>query len=591
MKLSMIRRFIRYYRPHMKLFSIDMICALIVSIIDLVYPSVAEKIIDSCEGLAEGTGALTAESILKTILLLGGLLLLIYVVKMFCNMFIAYQGHVIGTRMQGAMRHDVFHHLQKLPLKYYDDNETGTIMSKVYNDLFDVSELAHHAPENFFLAGIMMIGSFIILVQKCWQLTLIIFAFVPIIVIFALIMRKRMHDAFSSCRKKTAEMNADINNSVSGIRVSRAYTTRDHELSKFDNINGQFVEASSYRYKSMGQFHSGMTFLMDLLYLMAIVGGGIFLYKGVITIGAFTAFLLYIHSFLRPINMLVGLFEQVQEGSTGFERFLNLMDEPEEKDEPDAVDVGKVNGTIRFEDVCFDYRDQETIGDDKLLIHNLNIEIDAGKTVALVGPSGGGKTTLCHLIPRFYEISGGRILIDDMDIKGMTRDSLRANIGIVAQDVFLFNGTIRENIAYGNFNASQEEIEEAARRANIHDYVMTLPDGYDTNVGERGVKLSGGQKQRISIARAFLKNPPILILDEATSALDNATEMQIQSSLEELGKGRTEIIVAHRLSTVKKADEIIVIDERGVAERGNHEELMAQDGIYAGLYRYQFREE
>lgn len=590
MKFSTIRRFIRYYRPHMKLFSLDMLCALVVSIIDLVYPSVAEKIIDSCEGLAAGTGTLTAEGILRTILLLGGLLLVIYIVKMGCNMFIAYWGHVIGTRMQGHMRHDVFHHLQKLPLKYYDNTETGTIMSKVYNDLFDVSELAHHAPENFFLAGIMMIGSFVILVQKCWQLTLIIFLFVPIIVAFALFMRKRMHEAFSSCRKKTGEMNADVQNSVSGIRVTRAYTSRDHELDKFDRINGEFVAASSYRYKSMGQFHSGMTFLMDLLYLMALVGGGIFLYRGAITIGAFTAFLLYINSFLKPINMLVALFEQVQEGATGFERFLGLMDEPEEKDDPGAVAVDKVDGTIAFEHVSFDYRDQETIGDDKLLIHDLNIEIPAGKTVALVGPSGGGKTTLCHLIPRFYEISDGRILIDGQDIRSMTRDSLRANIGIVAQDVFLFNGTIRENIAYGNFNASQQEIEEAARRANIHDHIMSLPDGYDTNVGERGVRLSGGQKQRISIARAFLKNPPILILDEATSALDNATEMQIQASLEELGRGRTEIVVAHRLSTVKKADEIIVIDERGVAERGTHEELMQQDGIYAGLYRYQFRE-
>ncbi|MBR2902089.1 MAG: ABC transporter ATP-binding protein [Clostridia bacterium] len=590
MKFSTIRRFIRYYRPHMKLFSLDMLCALVVSIIDLVYPSVAEKIIDSCEGLAAGTGTLTAEGILRTILLLGALLLVIYIVKMGCNMFIAYWGHVIGTRMQGHMRHDVFHHLQTLPLKYYDNTETGTIMSKVYNDLFDVSELAHHAPENFFLAGIMMIGSFVILVQKCWQLTLIIFLFVPIIVAFALFMRKRMHEAFSSCRKKTGEMNADVQNSVSGIRVTRAYTSRDHELDKFDRINGEFVAASSYRYKSMGQFHSGMTFLMDLLYLMALVGGGIFLYRGAITIGAFTAFLLYINSFLKPINMLVALFEQVQEGATGFERFLGLMDEPEEKDDPGAVAVDKVEGTIAFEHVSFDYRDQETIGDDKLLIHDLNIEIPAGKTVALVGPSGGGKTTLCHLIPRFYEISDGRILIDGQDIRSMTRDSLRANIGIVAQDVFLFNGTIRENIAYGNFNASQQEIEEAARRANIHDHIMSLPEGYDTNVGERGVRLSGGQKQRISIARAFLKNPPILILDEATSALDNATEMQIQASLEELGRGRTEIVVAHRLSTVKKADEIIVIDERGVAERGTHEELMEQDGIYAGLYRYQFRE-
>ncbi len=590
MNKQSFKKFISYYRPHMKIFLTDLFCALIVAAVDLIYPKVAQQIVDRGETLVRGSGADT-EGALRFILIMGGVLFLIYTIKMICNYFISYYGHVIGVRMQGEMRRDIFEHMERLPVKYFDGTETGTVMSKIYNDLFDVTELAHHGPENLFLAGILMVGSFIILVNTCWQLTLIVFAFVPVTVFFAVLMRKSMHDAFARTREKTARMNADIQNAVSGIRVSKAYVSEDHEVERFRGINAEFVEASAGRFKYMGRFHSGMTYMMDILYLAAIIGGGYFLFKGYINVGAFTAFVLYIGSFTRPINMLVGLFEQVEEGATGFERFMKLMDEPVEEESPDAIEVGQLAGNIAFEHVDFDYVPRDEEKGERLLIKDLNIDIPAGRTVALVGPSGGGKTTLCHLITRFYEIDGGAILIDGIDIRKMTRRSLRSNIAIVAQDVFLFNGTVRENIAYGNFDATDAEIEAAARKANIHDYIMTLPEGYATNVGERGVRLSGGQKQRISIARAFLRDPAILILDEATSALDNATEMQVQAALEELGRGRTEIVVAHRLSTVKNADEIIVIDSTGVAERGTHAELMALDGIYAGLYKYQFRDD
>ena len=435
----------------------------------------------------------------------------------------------------------------------------------------------------------MFIGSFIALSTINIWLTLIIYALIPFVVFFSVKMRRKMKDAFTKTREEVAEVNANVETSISGIRVSRAYTSEEHEISKFSEANERFKTARGYAYKAMGQFHSAMTFFTDFLYLTALVAGGLFFYNsydvpnGAFSIneGEFAAFILYMAMLLKPINRFISLFEQLQNGMTGFSRFREIMEKPIEEEIENAVELTNARGDIEFKNVSFSYPTGDT---GKGVLSSLSLKIDAGKTIALVGPSGGGKTTLCNLIPRFYELDDGVITIDGIDITTLSRYSLRRNIGIVAQDVFLFSGTIRDNIAYGNLEANDDEIIEAAKRANIHDYIMTLEKGYDTKVGERGINLSGGQKQRISIARVFLKNPPILILDEATSALDNVTEMQIQASLEELAKGRTVIVVAHRLSTIQNSDEILVINQDGIAERGTHDELLTANGIYAGLY-------
>ena len=487
------------------------------------------------------------------------------------------------------MRRDVFRRLQKLPFSFYDENKTGSIMSRIINDLMDISELAHHGPEDLFLSLVMLVASFAILCTINVPLTLIIFLTLPFIIYFSMRLRKNMKAAFTKSREEIAEVNAGLENSIAGIRVTRAYTGAEHETWKFERQNQRFVSARSAAYKIMAVFTTGSTLFTDVLYLLVLVAGGLFFFQDRIDAGEFAAYLLYVNSFLNPIKRFVAFFEQYQNGITGFQRFEELMAQEEEREEPNASDVHQLAGAIDFDHVSFQYEGEKEEGSGRYIIQDLSLHIDQGKTVALVGPSGGGKTTLCHLIPRFYEVSEGRILIDGQDIKKMTRTSLRRNIGMVAQDVFLFTGTIRENIAYGNLDASQEELIAAAKKANIHDYIMSLPEGYDTYIGERGVKLSGGQKQRISIARVFLKNPSILILDEATSALDNATEMLIQESLEELSRGRTSLIVAHRLSTIKNADEIIVFTDEAIQERGTHDSLLAQDGIYAQLYRYQFR--
>lgn len=569
----MIKRFIKYYRPHLKLFTADMFCAFIVAVADLFYPIIAKEMINNYVPNRQ----------LRLFIVWGIALLLIYTVKAGLNYFIQYYGHIVGVRMQADMRRDIFKRLQKLPLSFFDENKTGTIMSRIINDLMDISELAHHGPEDLFLSVILLIGSFVILSTINLTLTLIIFSCLPFVVFFAVKMRRNMSEAFLKTREEIAEVNANLENSIAGIRVSRAYSSSEYEEKKFKKYNDNFQKARSRAYKVMGVFFSGMTYSMDILYLVVLVAGGIFYFYGKIDVGEFTAYLLYINMFLNPVRKLVSFFEQLQNGMTGFERFEDIMNEKEESEAENAIEVDKLNGIIDFENVTFSY------GDGKNVIDNLSMHIEKGKKVALVGPSGGGKTTLCHLIPRFYEVSDGKISIDGYDITELSRYSLRKNIGIVAQDVFLFTGTIRENIAYGNLDASEEEIIKASKKANIHDFIMTTENGYDTYIGERGVKLSGGQKQRISIARAFLKNPPILILDEATSALDNATEMLIQSSLEELSVGRTLIVVAHRLSTIKNADEIIVITDKGIEERGNHEELIEKNGIYSELYKYQFR--
>jgi ATP-binding cassette subfamily B protein len=576
----MIREFIKYYKPHKKLFMFDMFCSFLIALTDLFYPIITKNIINDY----------VPNRNLRLLLTWAGIILALYLLKMVLNYIVSYWGHIVGVRMQGDMRRDMFRKLQKLPFSFFDENKTGTILSRLVNDLMDVSELAHHGPEDLFLSVIMFIGSFIALSTINIWLTLIIYALIPFVVFFSVKMRRRMKEAFIKTREEVAEVNANVETSISGIRVSRAYTCEAHENAKFDKANEKYKEARGSAYKAMGQFHSAMTFFTDFLYLAALVAGGLFFYNGFVSpesrfaidSGEFAAFILYMAMLLKPINRFISLFEQLQNGMTGFSRFREIMEKSDEPESENARVLENAKGDIVFNDVTFSYPTGDT---GKGVLNNLSLSIESGKTVALVGPSGGGKTTLCNLIPRFYELDGGNITIDGIDITELSRYSLRKNIGIVAQDVFLFSGTVRENIAYGDLDADEDAIIEAAKRANIHDYIMTLEKGYDTRVGERGINLSGGQKQRISIARVFLKNPPILILDEATSALDNVTEMQIQQSLEELAKGRTVIVVAHRLSTIQNADEILVINQDRIAERGNHEELLSLGGIYANLYK------
>lgn len=574
-KQNYLKRFIPYYKPHLKLFIIDMICAFIISVFNLVYPYITKEIINTY----------VPQKMLYYMLAGLGALLVLYVIKAVLNYVLQYWGHLVGVRMQADMRSQLFRHLQKLPFSYFDENKTGVIMSRMTNDLFQISELAHHGPEDVFLSLITIIGAFIVLLTINVYLALIVFACVPVIVVCAVALRKRMKKVSAEVRVAQGEINADIESAVSGIRVSRAYAAEAHECEKFEKGNASFVRAKNGQYKVMGQFFSSMNFFMDFLYFAVLLAGGLFFYYNKIDAGEFTAFVLYITTLISPIRTLVSIYEQIQDGMTGFKRFCDIMDAEPEKESENALNPGILRGEIEFDNVTFGYGS----GEERSVISGFSMKIPAGKTIALVGPSGGGKTTICHLIPRFYEVDSGRITVDGYPITDLKREVLRKNIGIVQQDVFLFNGTIRENIAYGDFSATDEMIEEAAKKANIHDYILSLPQGYDTNVGERGVKLSGGQKQRVSIARAFLKNPPVLILDEATSALDNATEMLIQDALSHLSEGRTTLVVAHRLSTVKNADEIIVITPEGIEERGTHEQLIAQNGMYKELYEYQFK--
>ncbi len=574
----MLKRFARYYKPHLRLFIIDIICALIVAICNLVYPRLAGTIVDDY----------VPKKNIKMILILGGVLLGIYVLKCFINYVIQYWGHIVGVRIQADMRRDMFKKLQKLPFSYYDENKTGHISSRLVNDLMDISELAHHGPEDIFISVVTLVGAFIMLSLTNIYLALIAFALIPFAIVFASKTRVKQRQAFKEMRIQTGEINAEVESAIAGIRVSKAYVSEEHELEKFQKSNARFQKARAGAYKQMGIFQSGMGLFTDLLYLIVLIAGGIFYANQIISDGEFTSFILYIMMLINPIKTLVNVYEQIQSGMTGFARFIEVMDAKEEEDKENAIEVDDFNHDISFENVSFTYRhdDEEKAN----VLSNISFSIEKGKTVALVGPSGGGKSTICHLIPRFYEINDGRITFDGIDIRDIKRKSLRNQIGIVAQDVFLFAGTIKENIAYGKLNATEEEIVQAAKKANIHDFIMALDKGYDTYVGERGVLLSGGQKQRISIARAFLKNPNILILDEATSALDNMTEMQIQNALSDLAKGRTTIVVAHRLSTVKTADEIIVLTGDGIVERGTHEQLVKNNGLYAELYQYQFRE-
>lgn len=563
----MIKKFISYYKPYKKLFFLDLLAAITVSICDLIYPMLSRVAVNNY----------IPNRHYKSIIALAVILLIIYIIKLLCNYFMNYWGHVVGVRMQGDMRKDVYTKLQNFPIKYFDNTQTGSIMSRIVNDLQEVSELAHHGPEDIFISIIMILGSFFLLLNINVPLTLIIFSVIPFIVWFTVARRQKMADAFLETREKIGSINSTLQNSISGIRVSKAFVNKEDELEKFKKSNVEFKKAREGAYKVMAEYVSGMTFLTDMLDYLVLVFGAIFTYQGRINFGDFLAYLLYIRIFSQPIKRLVGFVEQYQNGMSGFKRFKEMLDEDIEKDSPNAKDLSDVKGDITFENICFSH-------DEKTILKDFSMDIKAGETLALVGPSGGGKTTICNLIPRFYNIDSGDIKIDSQSIYDFKIDSLRKNIGVVQQDPFLFTGSIKENLIIGKLDATDEEIIEAAKKANIHDFIETLPDGYNTEVGERGVKLSGGQKQRIAIGRIFLKNPPILILDEATSALDNITEQLIQESLDELAKNRTTIIVAHRLSTIKNADTIVVITDDGIVEKGTHEELISNKGFYYNLH-------
>lgn len=576
----MLKRFIAYYKPHKFMFAMDMLASLMISVFGMVYPIVTRRMLND----------LIPNKKFRAVVFAGLIVLGLYVLRLLLRYFVQYYGHMVGTAMQAQMRRDMFAHLERLPFSFYDDNETGKIMTRLTSDLFDICELAHHGPENLIISTVMIIGSFIYLCTINIWLTLIIFACVPLLLFVSMRLRRRMRDAFADRRKSNAVINAAIESSISGIRVTKAYTNAEKEMEKFEVGNSQFVDACRRAYRAMAAFHSTSSFITDVFNVIILIAGGIFLYAGKIDFADYSAFIVSVNLFISPITTLINFMEQYQNGVTGFERFCEIMDVEPEKEAPDARDIGRAEGDIALENVEFSYESHDPDVQSAEVLHGVSLHIPKGSTLALVGPSGGGKTTICHLIPHFYPLNGGRITVDGNDINGITLDSLRRNIGIVQQDVFLFNGSIRDNILYGRLDATEEEVEEAARRANIHDWVMTLEHGYDTEIGERGVRLSGGQKQRLSIARVFLKDPAILILDEATSALDNTTEILIQQALDELCRGRTTIVVAHRLSTIRSADMIAVISDGRVAEEGTHEELMKKDGVYAGLYRLQFRD-
>lgn len=568
----MFKRFISYYKPHKKIFILDMLASFTVSFIGIVYPIVTRTMLND----------LIPNKKFKMIFIFGTALLTLYFIRMLLNFFIQYQGHIMGVKMQAQMRHDMFTHLEKLPYSFYDNHETGKLMSRMTNDLMDISELAHHGPENLIVSTITILTSFIYLSTINIWLTLIIFICVPFLVIISVLLKNRMKDAFMRSRKSIAKINADLESSISGIRVTKAFTNAEKETEKFEKGNEEFVKSRKDAYKAMGQFHSTTSFVTDIFNVIVLIAGGIFLYKGKITFADYSAFIVSVNLFLTPVTTLINFMEQYQNGVTGFERFIEIMDTKPEKDKDNAKNIEKLNGNIEFENVSYGYDGEKNV------LKNINLKINQGQTFALVGSSGGGKTTICHLIPKFYTVKNGKIKIDGYDINDITADSLRKNIGIVQQDVYLFNSSIKENILYGRLDATDEEVIEAAKKANIHDYIVSLEDGYETQIGERGVKLSGGQKQRLSIARVFLKNPSILILDEATSALDNATETLIQNALNELCKGRTTIVVAHRLSTIKNADEIAVVSDGKIIEKGTHDELLNLNCEYAKLYKSQF---
>lgn len=575
--MKLLKKFIGYYRPYKKIFFFDLFCAAVISMIDLIYPQI----------LRQGANTIFVQEksvILRVLPLLAAGLLIMYIIQALCKYYVNCQGHVMGAMMERDMRRELFEHYEKLSFSYYDNNNSGQMMSRLVSDLFDISEFAHHGPENLFISLIKIIGSFVFLTVINWRLAIPLFVIVIVMVIFSSIQSKKMHATFLDNRKKIGDINARLQDTLSGIRVVQSFANEEIEKKKFAASNENFLVSKKENYRCMGSFSSWNIFFQGLMYLTVLVFGGYLISQDKMEPADLAMYALYIGIFVSPIQILVELTEMIQKGLSGFRRFSAIMEtEPDIEDAENARELTNVKGDVNYDHVTFRYNDDEPV------LSDVSFSIPAGRSIALVGPSGGGKTTICSLLPRFYELTGGKITIDGEDIKEFTLQSLRKNIGIVQQDVYLFCGTVRENIAYGKPDASDEEIIEAAKNSNIHDFIMSLPDGYDTFVGERGTRLSGGQKQRISIARVFLKNPPILILDEATSALDNESERHIQKSLEELSKNRTTITIAHRLSTIRGADEIIVITENGIAEHGSHDELMKIDGIYAKYYRMQFQ--
>lgn len=565
-----LKKFIPYYSPYKAVFVLDLICAAMISLIDLAYPQILRT-------MTKTVFAGKSSAILQVLLPIGVAMLIMYIVQALCKYYVSYQGHMMGANMERDMRQQLFDHYEKLSFSYYDQNNSGQMMSKLVSDLFDISEMAHHGPENLFISLIKIIGSFVFLFVINRWLAIPLLVLVFFMILFSYSQNRRMQATFMDNRQKIGDINSSLQDTLAGIRVVQSFANEEIERDKFRHSNENFLHSKDANYRCMGSFMSGNLFFQGLMYLVTLVFGGWLIAKGQMETAGLAMYALYIGIFISPIQILVELTEMMQKGLSGFRRFLAVVEtEPDIVDAEDAKPLENVKGTVEYKDVSFHYSD-----DDTLVLSDVSFRIDAGKSIALVGPSGSGKTTICSLLPRFYDVTGGSIRIDGKDIRSLSLESLRNNIGLVQQDVYLFCGSIKDNISYGKPGASIEEIIDAAKKANIHDFIMSLPDGYDSYVGERGTRLSGGQKQRISIARVFLKNPPILILDEATSALDNESERWIQHSLEELAKNRTTITIAHRLSTIRNADEILVVADTGIAERGTHEELLAANGIYA----------
>ena len=571
--MNTIKKFIHYYGPYKAVFFIDLICAAVISLVDLAYPQILRT-------MTKTLFTQDKNIILHALPVIAASLFVMYIVQSLCKYYVTCQGHMMGAKMERDMRRELFDHYQELSFSYYSRNNSGQMMSKLVSDLFDISEFAHHGPENLFISLVKIVGAFIFLFFINKKLALPLILLVIVMFVFSFRQNAKMQETFMENRRKIGDVNASLQDTLSGIRVVQSFANEDIERAKFKKSNEAFLVSKRDNYHCMGSFMSSNLFFQGMMYLVTLVYGGYLIAQGEMQTADLAMYALYIGIFISPIQILVELVEMMQKGLSGFRRFLDVMEtESEIRDAPDAVDLTDVKGHVRYDHVSFHYSDDETA-----VLSDISIDIPAGKSIALVGPSGSGKTTICSLLPRFYDVTGGSITVDGKDIRGLTLKSLRSQIGMVQQDVYLFDGTIKDNIAYGKPGATDEEIIKAAKCASIHDFIMELPDGYDTYVGERGTRLSGGQKQRISIARVFLKNPPILILDEATSALDNESERWIQKSLEELSKSRTTITIAHRLSTIRDADEIIVITEDGIAERGTHAELLAQNGVYAAYY-------
>ena len=571
--MNTLKKFISYYRPYRAVFYFDLFCAAVISVVDLAYPQLLRSLTKTLF-----TGNKSA--ILGALPWLFLILLIMYTIQSLCKYYVTCQGHIMGAKMERDMRKQLFEHYEKLSFSYYSTHNSGQMMSKLVSDLFDISELAHHGPENLFISLVKIIGSFVFLFLINQKLALPLLLLVILMILFSIRQNKKMQQTFLENRIRIGDINASLQDTLSGIRVVQSFANEDTELHKFNHSNEAFLESKKDNYRCMGTFMSSNLFFQGMMYLTTLIYGGYLIAMGQMQAADLAMYALYIGIFISPIQILVELVEMLQKGLSGFRRYLEVVEtEPEIQDKEGAIDLENVKGDVCYDNVSFHYSD-----DNKTVLSQVSIHIPAGKSVALVGPSGGGKTTFCSLLPRFYDVTAGKVTIDGKDVRDLTLKSLRNQIGMVQQDVYLFDGTIRENIAYGKPDATDEEIKEAARRANMDDFIMQLPKQYDTYVGEKGTRLSGGQKQRISIARVFLKNPPILILDEATSALDNESERYIQKSLEELAKNRTTITIAHRLSTIKRSDEIIVITEDGIAERGTHETLLAKNGIYARYY-------